>query len=117
MEVFDRFNAKREELEERLSSLYHGGSQRRETLQYRIKKIDDLIDAYEETDSSFNLLEAKEILNQQVGFEEQKRKILEILETVEFRKSRNIQKVPPIFRFVGPTGVGKTTFSEILSQA
>ena len=94
MEVIGKLNAKREELEERLSNLYHGGSQRKETLQYRIKKIDDLIDAYKATTSSVNLSEVEEILNQQVGFEEQKRKILEILETIEFRESRNIQKNP-----------------------
>lgn len=86
MEIIERLNSKREELEERLSNLYHGGSQRRETLQYRIKKIDDLIDAYQVASFPIDLSEADEILNQQVGFEEQKRKILESLEIAEFRE-------------------------------
>ena len=117
MEIIKRLNSKREELEERLSNLYHGGSQRRETLQYRIKRIDDLIDAYESKPSSVNLSEAKEILNQQVGFEEQKKKVLEFLEIAEFRELRNIQKFPLILCLIGPTGIGKTTFAQILSQA
>ena len=117
MEVIERLNSKREELEERLSNLYHGGSQRRETLQYRIKRIDDLIDAYESTPSPVDLSEAEEILNQQVGFEEQKKKILGFLETAEFRKLRNIQNCSLTLCFVGPTSVGNTTFAQFLAQA
>jgi len=118
MKVIERLFSKKEELEERLSNLWQGGgSQRRETLEYRIKKIDNLIDSYESIVSPVNLSEAKEILDQQVGFEEQKRKILEILETEEFRQTKNIQKSPFILCFVGPTGIGKTTFSQILAQA
>ena len=37
----ERLNAKKTELEERLSNLYHGGSNRRETLEYKIKKIEE----------------------------------------------------------------------------
>jgi ATP-dependent Lon protease len=118
MSVIERLISKKEELEERLSSLYHGGSQRRETLEYRVKKIDELIDTYKKTSTpDFSLSEAEEILDQQVGFTEQKRKILEVLETEEFRKLKNIQKSPSILCFVGPTGTGKTTFSHLLSQA
>jgi ATP-dependent Lon protease len=117
MEVLDRLNAKKEELKKILSNLYSGGSQRGGNLKHRIKRIDDLIDAYETINSSVNLLKAEEILNQQVGFEEQKKKILELLETTEFRESRNIQKSPLIFCLVGPIGVGKTTFAKIMSQA
>jgi ATP-dependent Clp protease ATP-binding subunit ClpA len=117
MKIIERLISKKEELEERLNNLYHGGSQRRETLEYRIKKIDELINAYQIASSpTFNLSEAEKILNQQVGFTEQKRKILEILETEEFRKLtlKNTQRSPSILCFVGPTGTGKTTFSQIL---
>jgi len=62
------------------------------------------------------LAEAEKILEQQVGFTEQKRKILEILETEEFRKLKNIQKSSSVLCFVGPTGTGKTTFSQILAR-
>ena len=117
MGVIERLNTKREELEERLSNLYHGGSQRRETLQYRIKKIDDLTDAYQATSFPVNLSEAEEILNQQVGFKEQKRRILESLEVAEFRERRGVQKDPLILCLIGPTGSGKTTFVQILAQA
>jgi hypothetical protein len=58
MEVIDRLNAKKEELEEILSNLYSGGSQRGGNLKHRIKRIDDLLDAYEATTSSVNLSEA-----------------------------------------------------------
>lgn len=118
MSVIERLNSKKEELEERLSNLYHGGSQRRETLEYRIKKIDELISTYQKVPApTFNLSEAEEVFDQQVGFVEQKRKLLEILETEEFRRSKNIQKNPSILCFVGPTGIGKTTFSKLLAQA
>lgn len=118
MSVIERLISKKEELEERLSNLWQGGgSQRKETLEYRIKKIDELISAYQIVSSpTFNLSEAEKILNQQVGFTEQKRRMLEILETEEFRKLKNIQKTPSILCFVGPTGTGKTTFSQILAQ-
>jgi ATP-dependent Lon protease len=118
MSIIERLVTKKEELEERLSNLYHGGSQRRETLEYRIKKIDELINVYQKTSTpDFSLSEAEEILDQQVGFTEQKRKLLEVLETEEFRRSRNIQKSSSILCFVGPTGTGKTTFSHLFSQA
>jgi len=50
MSVIERLISKKEELEERLSNLWQGGgSQRKETLEYRIKKIDELISAYQTT--------------------------------------------------------------------
>lgn len=119
MSVIDRLISKREELEERLNNLWQGGgSQRKETLEYRIKKIDELISVYQTipVPANFDLSEAEKILDQQVGFAEQKRKILEILETEEFRKLKNIQRNLSILCFVGPTGTGKTTFSQLLAQ-
>ena len=118
MKVIEGLITKKEELEERLSNLWQGGgSQRRETLEYRIKKIDELISVYKTVPTStFSLAEAEKILEQQVGFTEQKRKILEILETEEFRKLKNIQKSSSVLCFVGPTGTGKTTFSQILAR-
>src|SRR5918912_245734 len=108
MKVIERLISKKEELEERLGNLYHGGSQRRETLEYRIKKIDELISTYQTipTPTTFDFSEAEGILSQWVGFTEQKRKILETLETEEFRKLKNIQRSPSILCFVGPTGTG-----------
>ena len=80
--VIERLNSKKEELEERLGSLYHGGSNRRETLEYKIKKIEELVEIYQlSLSSNLNLPEVKEILDQQIGFEEPKRIILENLET------------------------------------
>jgi ATP-dependent Lon protease len=116
-EVIGRLNSKKIELEERLNNLYHGGSQRRETLEYKIKKIEELIAAYQSIPSPANLAEAKEFLNQHVGLEEQKKRILESLEIERFCELHNIQKNSSILCFVGPPGVGKTTFVSLLSQA
>ena len=120
--IIERLNSKKEELEERLGSLYHGGSNRRETLEYKIKKIEELIETYQLPYSNdLNLPEVKETLDQQIGFEEQKRIILENLETEEierFREQHNIPPKPPlILCFAGPPGIGKTSFAKILAQA
>src|SRR5947209_17919475 len=117
MEVVNRLNNKKTELEARLSNLYHGGSNRRETLEYKIKKIEELITAYQSTSSPTNLSEAEEILNHQVGFEEQKEKILNNLRIRDFCEHRNIQQSSQILCLAGPPGVGKTTFAQILAQA
>jgi ATP-dependent Lon protease len=117
MKIIEKLNSKREELEERLNNLYHGGSQRRETLQYKIKKINDLIAAYQATSPPINLSEANKILDQQVGFEEQKREILESLEITKFREKKGIQQTPLILCLIGPTGSGKSTFAQILAQS
>lgn len=117
MTVIDRLNTKKLDLEERLSKLYSGGSQRRETLEYRIKKIDELINVYRTISPPANLSDAKEILNQQIGFTEQKRKILESIEIAEFKISKGIQNDSPILCLAGPTGTGKTTLARILAQA
>ena len=120
--IIERLNSKKEELEERLGSLYHGGSNRRETLEYKIKKIEELIETYQFPYSNdLNLPEVKETLDQQIGFEEQKRIILENLETEEierFREQHNIPPKPPlILCFAGPPRIGKTSFAKILAQA
>ena len=61
--VIDRLNSKKLELEERLANQnQQWGSQRKEALQYRIKKIEELIVAYNSTPSPINLAEAEEIL-------------------------------------------------------
>jgi len=91
--VIDRLNSKKLELEERLAGQnQQWGSQRRETLQYKIKKIEELITSYQSTPSPINLVEAKEILDQQVGFEEQKKRILESLEIESFREYHNVRR-------------------------
>ncbi|CAG8519820.1 10542_t:CDS:2 [Cetraspora pellucida] len=115
--VLDRLNAKKVELEARLSNLYHGGSNRRETLEYKIKKINELITAYQSTSLPTNLTEAEQILDQQVGFEEQNEKILRILKIKGYCQQNNVQKTPLILCLFGPPGVGKTTYANLLAQA
>nr|CAG8599451.1 1472_t:CDS:2 [Entrophospora candida] len=92
MTIIDRLNVKKTELEKRLEGQYQGGSQGKEILQYKIEKLKELINAYGSTSSPISLKNAKQILDRQVGFEEQKKELLEI-------------------------GTGKTTFSQIFSQA
>ena len=114
--VIDRLNSKKLELEERLANQnQQWGSQRKENLQYKIKKIEALITAYQSTSSPTSLAEAEEILNQQVGFEEQKKKILEKLEISE--NYNNVQRNPSVLCLVGPPGVGKSSFALLLARA
>lgn len=109
MEVIERLRKKLEELEESLSHLWRGGgSQGKQILEYKKKIINYLIDAYQSEPVLADLSEAERILNQQVGFEEQKRKILESVEIAQFR--------PLILCLIGPTGTGKTTFAQLLAQ-
>ncbi|CAG8550752.1 6111_t:CDS:2 [Gigaspora margarita] len=117
MTVIDRLSAKRIELEIRLNNSYQGGSQRRETLLYKIKKIEELIDAYQAISSPIDFSEAEKLLNQQVGFTELKEKILNSLKIKDYCEQRNIKKDPLILCLVGPPGVGKTTLAALLAQA
>src|SRR3954462_15847524 len=116
MEVINRLNAKMAELEKRLQNLYHGGSNRRETLEYKIEKIEELIAAYQSTSPPTNLSEAEAALSQQVGFEEQKKRILDSLKIADYCEQKNVKREPPILCVIGPPGVGKTTFGQILAQ-
>ncbi|CAG8795827.1 24917_t:CDS:1 [Racocetra persica] len=106
--VIDRLNAKKLELESRLSNLYHGGSQRREALEYKIKKIEELITAYQSVPLPINLEEAKEILKQQVGFSGLKKRSL-----LEKLAQRNFLALC----LFGPPGVGKSTCAPFLARA
>jgi len=117
MEVINRLNAKKNELKKRLSNLYQGRSNRRESLEYKIKKIEELITAYQSTSPPVNLSETEKTLNQQVGFAEEKKKILNSLKIANYYEQNNIQKNPLILCLVGPPGVGKTTFAQNLAQA
>lgn len=118
MEVIDRLNTKRTELNEREAGLWQGGGGRdRELLQYKIKKIDELITAYENTSTSLSPQEAEIILNQHIGFEKQKERFLNNLKTEKFCAENHIQKKPLILYLTGPAGVGKTSFAQILAQA
>jgi ATP-dependent Lon protease len=117
MEVINRLNVKKVELEERMSNLYHGGSQRGEILKHKIKRIEELIAAYHSTSAPADLSEAEKILSQQVGFEEQKEKVLNSLKIKGYREEKKIKKDPLIFCLIGPPGVGKTTFAQLLAQA
>jgi ATP-dependent Lon protease len=108
MKIVERLINKKNELEERLGNLYHGGSQRKETLEYKINKLNELISAYQANPLSLNLIEAERILDQQIGFTEQKKKILNGLK---------LKKTPSCFFLVGSPGVGKTTFAQLLARA
>ena len=52
--VIERLKEKKDELNKRLSGQYQGGSQRRESIQYRIKKIEELILVYQSTPNLIN---------------------------------------------------------------
>jgi hypothetical protein len=84
MTIIERLNVKKTELEKRLKGQYQGGSQGKEILQYKIEKIEELIASYGSTTLPISLTNAKQILNQQVGFEGQKKVLLESLEIAEF---------------------------------
>ncbi|CAG8714474.1 12242_t:CDS:2 [Ambispora leptoticha] len=118
MTVIERLNAKKIELEERLAGQnQQWGSQRKETLQHKLKKIEELITAYQSTSSPINLSETEEVLNQQVGFAEEKEKILNSLKIKDYCEQKNVKRGPLILCLLGPPGVGKTTFSQLLAQA
>ncbi|CAG8813418.1 1705_t:CDS:2, partial [Racocetra persica] len=87
------------------------------TLEYKIKKINELITAYQSTSLPTNLAEAEQILNQQVGFEKQNEKILRILKIRGYCQQNNVQETPLILCLFGSPGVGKTTYARLLSQA
>jgi hypothetical protein len=78
-------NAVIERLEARISELIellefnrgNFGSQRKEYLEKQIKNCGSLIEAYRNTSIPLSRQEAEEKLNQQVGFEKQKKFILE----------------------------------------
>jgi len=117
MEVINRLNAKKDELGARLGSLFQCGSNRRETLEYKLKKIEELIIAYQSTSAPVNFPEAEKILDQQMGFEEQKERVLNSLKIAGYCQQNNVQRDPLILCLVGPPGVGKTTFAQILARA
>lgn len=83
MTIIERLNAKKEELERKHASLAYA-SIPKTILESKIDILDKLIDAYNSTTSSISLTTAQQILNQQVGFEAEKRKILERLEIAEY---------------------------------
>jgi ATP-dependent Lon protease len=118
MEVIKRLINKKTELEKRWSNQYQGGSQRKESLEYRIKMIEELANSYQTISLlPSNVVETAEILRQQVGFEEQKKRILEESKIEEFSKKNEVQKSPLILGLVGAPGVGKTAFAKLLAQS
>jgi len=97
MTVIERLNAKKIELEERLAGQnQQWGSQRKETLQHKLKKIEELITAYQSTSSPTNLSETEEVLSQQVSFAEEKEKILNSLKIKDYCEQRSVKRGPLI---------------------
>ncbi|CAG8628710.1 9824_t:CDS:2 [Ambispora leptoticha] len=118
MTIIEQLNSKKDELEERLNNQYSGGgSRRRDILKHKITKIEALIAAYHSTPPPVNLSETEEILNQQVGFEEQKEKVLNSVKIKNYCEHNSVKREPLILCLVGSPGVGKTTFARVLAQA
>lgn len=116
MIIIVRLNAKKEELENTYNSLTHS-SISKTILQDKIKVLNELINAYISTSPLPSLTDSQSILSQQVGFEEQKKAILGSLEIAEFCEKKGVKRNPLILCLVGPTGVGKTTFAQIIARA
>jgi len=81
--IIERLNTKKEELENKCYSLTNS-SVPKIILQNKIDILHELIDAYSSISPPASLTDAQQILDQQVGFEEQKKKILEKLEIERF---------------------------------
>src|SRR4051794_28645484 len=116
MTVIERLNAKKSEFQSQHDALAYS-SVPKSTLKKKIEIVNELITAYQSTSSPASLSEAEEILNQQVGFEEQKKKILSSLKIKGCCERNSIQRDPLVLFLVGPPGVGKTTFAKVLAQA
>src|ERR1700733_3949957 len=113
MAVIERLNAKKNEFQSQYNALTYS-SVPKSILEKKIKILDELINAYGSTSSSVSLSEAEKILNQQVGFEEQKKEVLKKLKIKGYCERNNIRRDPLVLFLAGPPGVGKTTFAKIL---
>jgi len=115
--VTQKLRDKKREVEDLLNALGHYGSQRKESL-IRIKKtLASLIDAYSCKNQSIDLQEVEKNLDQQYGFEEQKKMIITDLKAKQYAQRKNKKLLPSIICLVGPAGVGKTSFAQILAKA
>jgi len=95
MTVIEVLKAKKSEFQNQHDALAHS-SIPKNTLKKKIEILDELITAYQSTPSPTNLSETEEILDQQVGFEEQKKRILNSLRIKEYCERKNVKKDPLI---------------------
>ncbi|MCE8162977.1 MAG: AAA family ATPase [Candidatus Moeniiplasma glomeromycotorum] len=102
MTIIEELENKKTELEERHAGHSSWGSRQKEILEHKIRTLDKLISAYQSTSPSVSQSEIETVFNQQIGFEELKRKILDHSK---------------IILVVGPTGCGKTASARWLAQA
>src|SRR6185437_2836418 len=116
MTIIERLETKKNEFQNQHDALTHS-SVPKSNLKNKIEILDELIKAYKSTSTPADLSKAEEILSQQVGFGEQKEKVLNSLKIKDYCESRNIKRDPLVFCLIGPPGVGKTTFAQILAQA
>ena len=110
MTIIEQLNAKKKKFETQYDSLTYS-SVPKSILGKKIEILNELINAYQSTSSPASLTEAKEIFNQQVGFEEQKKEILDSLKIKGYCERNKFQRDPLVLFLVGPSGVGKTTFA------
>ncbi|WP_147411664.1 AAA family ATPase [endosymbiont GvMRE of Glomus versiforme] len=114
--VIERLKNKKEYLEEKCKLLFNP-SIAKVILQNKINMLNELINSYSSISPLASLTNARQIFEKQVGFEEEKKNILERIEIAEYWEPKGVKKEPFILCLVGPSGMGKTTFAQVVAQA